>query len=207
MRHRCGAMTVSVSLYRKVPTMKMLIHAKPVTLCLALICTALFALPSQAQESARIQRFFFHFLPLDAPETGANWVAEGSQRIAVQSRNLGLDTLMFGFPDYVFTFDSDYEIRDTNGDLILDLRGTTWARASVVHITEDGVEKVDSVYWLLGEGEDPKVLKGLTAATGPDGDVGTLENVSLGAAGDGTLYILRNNLSNPVRFSIGWFNK
>ncbi|MBL8820643.1 MAG: hypothetical protein JNL58_31765 [Planctomyces sp.] len=193
-------------LLKKGFSMQFSLIAKLVLLLSAVICTNFSATLCQAQDVERTPRFFFHFLPLDNPDAGANWQATGSQRIVVQGKNTVPETVLFGSEDNEYTFSNNFEIRDSNGNLILNLRGTTWSRASVVHITEDGVEKVDSAYWLIKDGEDITDLKGLTAATGPDGDVTTVENISLGSAEDNTLFLLRNN-GNPVRFSLGWFNK
>jgi len=152
-------------------------------------------------------RFFFEYLPKDVVG-GSDWEAEGSRRIVVHDPDTNWARLQFGFPDYATLYPWDFELYDGDGNVLLDLAGTTWVRSVVLHITDDGV-KTAYVYWLVNESEDPhelpQLLAGLTAATGPDGDVCVVEDLSLGSAASG-LFLLRND-SNPVRFSVGLFNK
>ena len=86
-------------------------------------------------------RFFFEYLSLDG--NGPDWEAEGSRRIVVHDPDANGFSLLFGSPDYVSSFPFNFQLNDGEGNLLLDLTGTTWVRSSVLHITDDGVQVVE----------------------------------------------------------------
>ncbi len=184
-------------------------HARKLLLMvLACACATSLSESLYAADRPGTTRFFFEYLSLDG--SGPDWEAEGSRRIVVDDPDTNWATLQFGFPDYVTYYPWDFELYDGDGKVLLDLAGTTWVRSSVLHITAGGIETV-YVYWLVNESEDPdelpQLLAGLTAATGPDGDVCVVEDLSLGTITGTSGQFLLRDASNPVRFSVGLFNK
>jgi hypothetical protein len=177
-------------------------------LLLAGACAISLTTSLHAADQPGTVRVFLQYLSSDG--NGPDWEAEGSRRIVVRDPDANGFSLLFGSPDYVSSFPFNFQLNDGEGNLLLDLTSTTWVRSSVLHITDDGVQVVRQVYWLVNESEDPdelrQILTGLTAATGPDGDVLVIGDRFLDTVSGSTTQML-NNGGNPVRFSVGLFRK
>lgn len=108
-------------------------------------------------------------------EACVDWEAGGSQRIvAHKDGNTDVDVLEFITIRGNYN-DSDAVVRDNAGKEILNLESTVWLRLPVIHVTSSGVEEVRFIYWLLedvdADGDIDPPRSGMTAATGPDGEV------------------------------------
>jgi hypothetical protein len=173
---------------------------------LAVFCD-LVSTPARSAEENGQTRFFLEMLPLDG--VGHDWTAAGSRRIVTRDPDNTTGTLTFGAPDFEYTFPSNYLLCDDEGNVVLDLTNTVWIESSVVHITKDGVETVRSIYWLVTDEELTNVnasLSGLTAASGPHGDVALQSEVFLSSDASSNRYVSLG-AGDPVRICVGQFQR
>lgn len=160
------------------------------SMCLAAVSTVFHPVHTSAQEPSI--RFFAQFAGSAAD--CADWEGPASKRLVAHKQGNDAAVLEFGKPDqYNGWYPGDFQVYDGEGELIFDFTGTTWVQVSVVHITEDGVEKIENVFWLK-ESADDKPANGLTCATGPQGEAMAIMTVSLGriddaSPQDGKLYV------------------
>ena len=165
------------------------------------------ARPGTAENPSAVPRTFAQFTGKNG--TCVDWEADSSRRIVAHRAGNDADVIEFGTPGEGWLV-SDFIIQDEDGNLILDLRDTTWVQVPVLHVTESGAEFIDHVYWLVDAGAAPDT--GLTAGTGPDGEVATFVSFGISwippvAGFNGGKY--RVSSSGEARFcvSIGEFNK
>ncbi len=155
------------------------------------------------------------FAELTGADSGVDWEAEGSQRIVAHNgRDAEIEFLTpTGEGPYT---DNDVIVRDAAGNVILDLSGTTWLRMPVAHFSNLGVERVANVYWLLedldedGEMDPPR--SGMTAATGPDGEVTPFVTIRVTQAPATDVdapnkWYLNPNSGMKLCIAVGLFNK
>jgi hypothetical protein len=170
-------------------------------------CSAWLSSTARANEPPGTVRYFLEFLPYAGG--GQDWEADASRRIVPHHDPDGSgSTLGFGTWDWEVSFPIDYQIYDSSGNVLLDFSNTTWVITPILHLTDDGVVAVRSVYWLVnepGEADDlPKLLAGTTAMTGPDGDVSAVAETVLDPI---PWHISWSNWGYPVRISRGVFRK
>ncbi len=175
------------------------------------VCCTWLSSPARADEPAGTVRYFLEF-PWDGELH--DWEADGNRRLVlVPSRDphFAPGPEQFGAPDWISTFPFNYQIRDSNGVLLLDLSNTIWVRASVLQINAEGVEYARWVYWLVtapSDGDDvPEPPTGAIAKAGLDGDIEVLAEVSLATLSDSSWNIVPFGGGYPVRFSRGVFSK
>ena len=125
-----------------------------------------------------------------------DWEADESKRLVTHRDRDAQGVIEFITPGGAYN-DDDAIVRDSDGNVLLDLRSTVWVRTPVLHITDGGTEDVPSVYWMLedldGDGELDAPRPGMTAPTGPDGDVATFITIRLTQAPG-------SDLDNPNRY-------
>ena len=160
-----------------------------------------------ADDSNVTMRTFAEYTGKNGP--CVDWEADSSRRIVAHRAGGEADVLQFGSPGNGW-FISDFVVSDHDGNLLLDLRDTTWVQVPVVHITESGAEQIQYVYWLADSGSDPET--GLTAKTGPDGDVINfvsfgISRIDPGAGFNGGKYRVLAGGEAQLCVSMGLFNK
>lgn len=164
----------------------------------AFVMTALAALLAQCTPHAGAAEPTFRYLAeATLPELEcADWESTGSRGIVAVGKPSNV--IQFLTPGGPWT-DDDAIVRDEFGNVLVDLRGTTWVQLPVVHITDSGAERIRMVFWqvedLDGDGEPDLPTAGMTAPTGPDGDVMNVVEVRISQ-------ISSTDSWNPNRFYI-----
>ena len=156
----------------------------------------------------------------DAQEPCHDWEGEDSRRIVAHRDGNPNDIAPYDVLEFITPGggypDDDAIVRDGEGNVILDLRSTIWLRMSVVHVTSSGAEEVRDVYWLAEDldedGEIDLPGPGMTAPTGPDGDVAHFVTIRMTQAPPTDIdnpnkFYLNPNGNTKLCIATGLFNK
>lgn len=99
-----------------------------------------------------------------APTECPDWLEDDSRRLVVTGPEQS-NSIIFALRRDGDASGEDWQIRDAEGDVILDLQGTLWVQAPTLHVTSSGPDDTPDYLWLQ------EVKAGVTCATGPNGAV------------------------------------